>query len=101
LLFLGDGGYVTCSWHVCPNPDTFDALRLQGRNERDVEVNGMAAEFVGNASALRPLAVERLSVASDEWGVVGGACHNWIHSTHATLTAALEAATESKGAEND
>ena len=19
-LFLGEGGYVTCSWHACPNP---------------------------------------------------------------------------------
>jgi hypothetical protein len=31
-LFLGDGGYVTCSWHRCPDPgaahDLLQAQRL-------------------------------------------------------------------------
>jgi hypothetical protein len=25
-LFLGDGGYVTCSWRYCPNPAAADEL---------------------------------------------------------------------------
>lgn len=28
-LFIGSGGYITCSWHACPNPTAVaDLLRL-------------------------------------------------------------------------
>lgn len=29
-LFLADGGYITCSWIDCPNPDAAASLLEQG-----------------------------------------------------------------------
>lgn len=29
MLFVADGGYVTCSWHKCPNPNFASAIQTQ------------------------------------------------------------------------
>lgn len=35
-LFLGSGGYVTCSWHECPRPDAAADILLIGETEHVV-----------------------------------------------------------------
>lgn len=34
LLFVAEGGYISCSWATCPNPDYADALEARIAAER-------------------------------------------------------------------
>lgn len=46
-LFLANGGYVTCSWHACPNPDTLGSFKTrltEALAERDAAVNALLVE---------------------------------------------------------
>lgn len=36
-LFVGDGGYITCSWHACPHPDAVDLILADGETEHIAE----------------------------------------------------------------
>lgn len=37
-LFLASGGYVTCSWHTCPNPSAAADLLLDAETEHVVHL---------------------------------------------------------------
>ena len=37
-LFLGDGGYVTCSWIDCPNPDAATTILADGRETEHIVI---------------------------------------------------------------
>lgn len=37
-LFLGSGGFVTCSWHKCPNPTAVTDLLDDPEHEHVVEI---------------------------------------------------------------
>lgn len=59
MLFLGEGGYVTCSWHDCPDPDAasrllkfaegFEALRSGIRSELQRADDAMSGLGGGHA----------------------------------------------------
>ena len=42
-LFVGSGGYVTCSWHACPNPTAVADLLLDHATPNHIVVLGPTA----------------------------------------------------------
>lgn len=52
-LFLGDGGYVTCSWFACPEPDAASTVLLSlGSDETGAKPADVHAPLVAQPSGL-------------------------------------------------
>lgn len=67
-LFLADGGYITCSWHQCPNPTAACDILEDREHEHVVRIDD-------NAFTVRHPLRERLN---DE--MLTCELHNWLAS---------------------
>lgn len=62
-LFLGDGGYVTCGWHACPEPDAA-STRLSSLGSDETGAKPAAPAAVPSDSSL-PSRTARHGVAAE------------------------------------